>query len=368
MTATRLRWLLLATHVPADGAGGGMVRYVVELARELARRQDVELHVLATSGGRDFFADLVGDRDHVHVALPGPTPVVSLGERLGLASPALNDGFDVVHGTKHLVPRRSRATRLLTVHDMILLDRPADFGLLKRSLLPRPYLGSIHDADAIVCVSEATHARLVAHAPAAAPRASVVPLAASTALLEALPVPLDQLRGRRFALVVGDASPRKNLAVVVRRWADVVGEDDVRLAVVGPPTWGTGGLGDGPLDPRVELLGHVSDDELRWCYDHADLVLCPSLAEGFGLPAAEAAALGAPLLTSSDPALREAAGGWGTSMPDDDPTAFVRTARALLREPPGRRPTASPPRGRSWADVAEETVEVARAVSREATR
>jgi len=146
----------------------------------------------------------------------------------------------------------------------------------------------------------------------------------------------------------------------VQRWAEIAGDADVRLAVVGPPGWGTGGVGAGAPDPRVELLGHVTDAELRWCYENADLVLCPSLAEGFGLPAAEAAAFGAPLLTSHDAALREAAGGWGTSMTTDDPDAFVATARDLLAATAPARPTVTSVR-RTWADVADETVRAVRA-------
>jgi len=357
---TPLRYLLLATHVPADGRGGGMIRYVLELARELEERPDVELHLLVSREARDLAVGLVGDEARAHVSLPAPTAVRSFGERLALSAPVLRHDLDVVHGAKHLVPKRSRATRVLTVHDMILLDRPDDFGRLKKALLPGPYLASVHDSDVILCVSEATRERLAAYTPSALRRTTVVPLAPATALLAAVPAPVPRLAGRRFAVVVGDTSPRKNLALVVQRWAEIAGDADVRLAVVGPPGWGTGGVGDGPADPRVELLGHVSDAELRWCYENADLVLCPSLAEGFGLPAAEAAAFGAPLLTSHDAALREAAAGWGTSMTTDDPEAFVATARELLAAGPATRPPAARP-GRTWADVADETLRAVRA-------
>jgi len=357
---TPLRYLLLATHVPADGRGGGMIRYVLELARELEARPDIELHLLTSREARDLAVDLLGDEKRAHASLPAPTVVRSFGERVALSAPVLRRDFDVVHGAKHLVPKRSRATRVLTVHDMILLDRPDDFGRLKKAMLPGPYLASVHDADVILCVSEATKERLAAYTPSAVRRTTVVPLAPATALLAADPTPVARLDGRRFAVVVGDTSPRKNLALVVQRWAEIAGDADVRLAVVGPPGWGTGGVGAGAPDPRVELLGHVTDAELRWCYENADLVLCPSLAEGFGLPAAEAAAFGAPLLTSHDAALREAAGGWGTSMTTDDPDAFVATARDLLAATAPARPTVTSVR-RTWADVADETVRAVRA-------
>lgn len=43
-----VRWLLMAGHVPPEGRGGRNVRWAVELARALDRRDEVEVH-LATS-------------------------------------------------------------------------------------------------------------------------------------------------------------------------------------------------------------------------------------------------------------------------------------------------------------------------------
>ena len=80
MTPRPLRYLLIGTHVPPSGQGGGMVRYVVQLARGLAARDDVELHVLAGAGAQGAFTHLV-DADRVHT-LPGRGPLVSAVERL----------------------------------------------------------------------------------------------------------------------------------------------------------------------------------------------------------------------------------------------------------------------------------------------
>jgi glycosyltransferase involved in cell wall biosynthesis len=360
VSTPRLRWLVLASHVPADGAGGGMVRYVLDLLSGLAEHPEVELHVLADAAARDLLADIVGDEARVHAMRSAPTPVTSLAERLGLADPVLRAPFDVVHGTKHLVPRTAHGRRVLTVHDMLPLDRPEDFGRAKRALLPGPYLASARDADVLVCVSAATRARLLSYVPSVRDRTVVVPLAPGRALFEAIPRPLPQLAGRRFALVVGDRSPRKNLAMVVDRWSQVAGDDDLRLAVVGPDGWGTDSVGSGVLDPRVELVGRVGDDELRWCYENAAVVLCPSLLEGFGLPAAEAAAFAAPLITSDDPALREAAGGWGTAVSSRQPERFAELTRAALLRGRRRAGTSPLPPRRSWADVADDTVQAVR--------
>jgi glycosyltransferase involved in cell wall biosynthesis len=342
-----------------------MIRYVVELARGLQRSAGVELHVIADEGAADWWAEELDSRDRVHPVRSLPVPVTSLLERRGWGLPTTDSTFDVVHGAKHLLPPASGALRLLTVHDMLPLDRPWDFGAAKRALLRGPYLASVREADAIVCVSAATRDRLCNYVPAAAEKAQVVGLAASSALLSTPSVEVPSLRGSRFALVVGDQSPRKNLPLVIGAWREVVAAvPDAVLAVVGPPGWGTTSLGPGVERLRregsLQLLGHIGDGELRWCYEHARVAAMPSLLEGFGLPAVEARAFGAPLVTSEDPALGEASDGQArivsTTRPDLWAAALIE-AMSVDRE---NGSTAAGP-DRSWDDVAGETMAVARA-------
>jgi len=58
---------------------------------------------------------------------------------------------------------------------------------------------------------------------------------------------------------------------------------------------------------RVHALGYVADAELRWLYRHASGFVLPSLLEGFGLPALEAAQHGLVSLVADIRAQREAA-------------------------------------------------------------
>ncbi len=360
-----LSWLILATHVPASGHLGGMVRYVMEVAQELSVHPDVELSVLTTPGSRRLFADLLGAPERVHVLPDLPTPVRSVLERPGYLVPAFRKEFDVVHGTKHLLPRAGRSRGVLTVHDLLPIDRPQDFGRLKRTALVRPYRASIRGADVLLCNSAATRTRLLADLPGVAPRTAVVPLAMSSSLASAEPAPVPALVGRRFAVVVGDASPRKNLGLVVDAWERLVQTDpDAVLAVVGPQGWGVDDRGArwDRLVARgsVVPLRQIDDGALRWCYENARAALCPSLLEGFGLPAVEALHFGAPLLASTDPALVEASGGAATHLAPDDEAAWVEALKTALGRPrpqPAGRPI------RTWAQVADESVQAVRSLA-----
>ncbi len=354
-----LRWTMLATHVPAGGSLGGVVRYTTELMRALAARDDVELSAVANAAAADTVGEIIGDRDRVSTVPNLATPAMALVER---HLPLPIDGVDVVQGAKHLVPRRTSAFTVLTVHDMLLLDRPDDFGRVKRGLLPGPYRASIRDADLVVCVSEATRERLRAFVPEALHHASVVPLATSSTLRDATPLELAALHDDDFALVVGDSSPRKNLRTLVSAWPAVrAARPGAVLAIAGPPSWGRSEVGELyeslVADGAIAPLGYVSDAQLRWAYEHASVVLCPSLAEGFGLPAAEAMQFGAPVIVSDDAALREVVAGDAAGVVAATDTARWATAVGDAFANPHR---VTGHASRTWADVADDTVEAVR--------
>jgi glycosyltransferase involved in cell wall biosynthesis len=63
--------------------------------------------------------------------------------------------------------------------------------------------------------------------------------------------------------------------------------------------------------PGVKVLGYVSDAQLRWLYQEASAFVLPSLLEGFGMPALEAASQGLVPIVSRDSALSEAVDGLG---------------------------------------------------------
>ena len=357
-----MRYLMIATHVPSTGTGGGMIRYAVELGRHLAERDDVELHVLATADGAAHFRTHLA-HERVHVAPPLPTVLRSLVERHVPLRFLAGRGFDVVHGTKHLVPRRvGRATKVVTAHDMLPLDRPHDFGLIKRWLLRGPYLRSVGESDVVLAVSEATRARLSDYRPQTRRSTHVVPLAVSAALHGVAERAIPELVERDFALVVGDASRRKNLALAVDTWPEVTAQcPKAVLAVAGPPAW-AGDHRGARWSELVALgdvlpLGHVTDGQLRWCYENAAVVLCPSMLEGFGLPAIEAAQFGAHVVTSDDPALCEASAPGARHVPGWAPDRWAPTVVEAMTD----RQVGEPAVGlRVWSDVAEETVRAVR--------
>ncbi|MGI9598116.1 MAG: glycosyltransferase family 4 protein [Acidimicrobiales bacterium] len=354
------RWLVLGSHIPAEGRLGGMIRYTVEVLRALEARPDVDVEVHCQLGAVPFLADELGIAvDRLHPGATGSTVRDSLIERRGLAWLVERRRPDVVFGTKQLVPRRvGDELQVLTVHDLLPFDRPCDFGLAKRFLLPPFYRRSLEEADLLACVSAATRDRLLYHLPSIDRRVVVVPNAMTSTLRSVETEPIAELADRRFALVVGDRSRRKNLGFVVDLWPEVMArQPDAHLAVVGPPGWGRNerlpGLVDLVRSGSASTHELIPDGQLRWAYERSAVTLCPSLLEGFGLPVLEALSFGCPVVISTDPAQAEVAGRRGAAIPVDRPADWVASILDHLR---GSRPTVEPLPERGWAEVAAELV------------
>jgi glycosyltransferase involved in cell wall biosynthesis len=120
---------------------------------------------------------------------------------------------------------------------------------------------------------------------------------------------------------------------------------------------------------RLRVTGRVGTDELVRLYRRAALVVVPSRYEGFGLPAAEAMACGAPVVATRAGALPEVVGvgGGGVLVPPDEPEALAKAIAALLEQPETRRALGARARARieaayAWPRVAARTVSQYRAV------
>ena len=136
----------------------------------------------------------------------------------------------------------------------------------------------------------------------------------------------------RYILFLGSLAPRKNLAGLLRAW-DAIGREfpDTWLVVAGAEgtVFRTEIL---PRAERVHYLGYVADADLPALYAGAAAFALPSFDEGFGLPALEAMACGAPVIVSDGGALPEVAGDAALVFPLSEPDGLAQALKACLRD------------------------------------
>ncbi|PWB79672.1 MAG: glycosyltransferase family 1 protein [Methylocystaceae bacterium] len=164
--------------------------------------------------------------------------------------------------------------------------------------------------------------------------------------------PVDaRLEGRRYFVVCGTIEPRKNHLTLLNVWRELAwrfGPATPKLVVIGKRGWHNENVLDllercEALRPHVIEAAGLSTPALRNLFAGARAVLTPSFDEGFGLPVAEAAAAGAPVIASDIEVFREIGGdaldyidpldglGWRDAIIDYAGPGSKRRADALAR-------------------------------------
>jgi glycosyltransferase involved in cell wall biosynthesis len=150
--------------------------------------------------------------------------------------------------------------------------------------------------------------------------------------------PDPRLAGRQYFVICGAIEPRKNHAVLLEVWRRLIadkGEDAPFLVIAGSPGYRSESVVEAvssspALRRRVIFSSGLSSTALAQVIAGSRALLMPSLAEGFGLPPAEALAVGTPALLSQIPAHSEAVGDFGRFLPANDADAWHREISALM--------------------------------------
>jgi glycosyltransferase involved in cell wall biosynthesis len=233
--------------------------------------------------------------------------------------------FDLVHDNQSLGWGLLRLVRaglptVATVHHPVAIDRRLELAasptLRRRLTLHRWYAFTGMQArvlprlDGVTTVSESSRRDIGAHLGVPAARVEVIPVGIDPG--EFTPPPSGQPRDPDSILVITSADvPLKGLVHLLEALAKLRTERPVRLTVVG--TARPGGPAETALDrlalrDAVRFTGPVPEAELVRLLQTAGVVAIPSLYEGFSLPAIEAMACAAPLVTTDAGALPEVVG------------------------------------------------------------
>jgi glycosyltransferase involved in cell wall biosynthesis/tetratricopeptide (TPR) repeat protein len=172
-----------------------------------------------------------------------------------------------------------------------------------------------------------------------------------------------------YFIYSGGIDFRKNIATLIAAFAQMVRESGAPHALVF-----AGELDKETLHslaerlrcadvlPKMRALGFVSDEELKNLYHGATAMVFPSLYEGFGLPALEAMACGAPVIASRRGSLPEIVERTGLLVEPESFDEIAGAMIALASDESLRERLAEESRRRAqkfrWEEVAEKTFRV----------
>jgi glycosyltransferase involved in cell wall biosynthesis len=313
--------LLIAAVSSATGPSG-ICRHAYNLVRCAIRGTEVKQVALVVGKWQElYFRDLFKLENAKVLIISIDIPNKALARNLwylhGLPRLTEGLGVDVLH-LSFPVPIHKTAIRcpiVVSLHDLYPYEEPDNFGfpkvLFNRMLLEQ----CLEEVDRIACVSETTLSRLRARFPRLAhKKALAIHNCVTIQHCKSKALSWEQ---HHYFLMVAQHRANKNIPLALEVFdqllcGGILPKDTLLILVgnQGPETLKISKVAKRRLlRKNVKLVMGVSDEELKWLYQNCNLLIAPSLAEGFGLPVVEALLCGARVICSDIPAFREIGGG-----------------------------------------------------------
>lgn len=352
----------------------GMRRYLLNLLRSLQSQAEEHRYIRLYPDPRVYRRGLSAKKTLGKLAW----------ELWGVQKRALDRGVDVLHCPYWASPLWPRVPTVVTVPDVVpILDRPG-FEIYRRRLASRMYYwlvaAAARRASAVIALSQSAAKDISRLVGVSAERIYVTPLAVEPRFRRQTPHDVSEVvlrygLSRPYVVFVGAGFDyRKDLPTAMKAFKRVRRQSDrpLQLVVVGDARVTAGTASAEPHQTARELglrtgadvncVGFVDEQDLPALYTGAEVLLCTSQYEGFGLSVLEAMACEVPVLVSDIPALRELCGAAGTYAAPQSEQAFSSQLADLLRCEDLRKSKAElgleRARASTWDRVARQTTDV----------
>ena len=232
-------------------------------------------------------------------------------------------GLDLVHHAGGTVPARRSAPAVLTLHDLQPLEARTTHSWIKRGYLGQAVPAALRASRRVAVPSEFVRRTVLERFRTPPEQVVVVPHAVP---LRPPGTPRDTLVARYgltgpVVLYPAITYPHKDHATLLAAFERVLDRHPDAVLVL------SGGVGSsepslqaqiaasGALRSHVKRVGRIPEADVAGLLAIADVVAVPSRYEGFGLPALEAMAAGAPVVATDATSLPEVVGEAGRLVP-----------------------------------------------------
>lgn len=349
----------------------GTGQYTFHLLRYFAKHPEIDFHLYH----RD---PLQGDLPPETNTLPAgggwhyhPVKPVRGWLRLGLSFYlATHARHDVWWSPAHYMPTVTHANRsIVTIHDLAYeyfpdLFLPSDLYKLKNWTR-----SAVSIASKIIAVSNATQHDLTSLYNVPVEKITVIHNGFDSDIFNTDHTDKSLLENwdlkiGNYILFLGTIQPRKNAIKLVQAF-HLLKEQGYKgkLVIAGNIGWladeTLSVIKNSPDAKNIVLTGYVSDEARKALYSYCDVYVLPSLYEGFGVPAIEAMATGAPVAVANNSSLPEVLGSAGTLFNATDPADIARAIQELKSDREyWIKKSLTRAKAFSWEKCAEETLKV----------
>lgn len=203
-------------------------------------------------------------------------------------------------------PLYSSPPFVFTIHDLNHIHFNPNSSALKRAYYRLFLKPACHRAFKVITVSEFSRRNIVEWSNV--PEDKVINVG-NGAGAEYCPDGKSYTPGYPYIFWVGNCKPHKNLPRLLEAFLLSGVKNDVKLVLAGEMDKSTVALvKEKGLESHIVFAGLLPDEKMPSYYRGAEVLVFPSLYEGFGLPVLEAMACGTPVVTSNCTALPEVAG------------------------------------------------------------
>lgn len=305
-----------------EGGKSGLSAYICNLLRALQLEDTQNNYDLLMARDEAELVPLTNPRFKKRLSPPFINrPVVNLAwHNAGLPQTK----YDLLHIPSYRrIPLLKRTKVVATVHDLAAFSVDAKYDRA-RMLFNRKFAPAmIRRADHVIAVSEHTKNDIVRFTGYPEDKITVIYSGIDHDLFHPAPAEearrtLAELHGLEkpfFVYVSRLEHPAKNHVRLIEAFERFKLESDsAHQLVLAGADWSGADLiraraAQSPVNSDIVFLGFVPGDSLPLLYSGCDLMVFPSLFEGFGFPVLEALACGAPVACSNTSAMKEIAGG-----------------------------------------------------------
>lgn len=287
---------------------GGVRRYVINLIEGMRNYPEIDLVIFYNT--KKLLGTFPGMNE---IALfPDNKNLLLIYDLLVLPFFALKYQVDILHLPKSSSNFFPFLKKITTLHDLIPISHPETEKITNRLYWKIHFWLSAKFSNQLITDSDFSRNEIIKKYKVDKNKITTIYLGVDAKFKKTNNDEIQNLKrkyhlSKRFILMVGTIQPRKNIQRSIEAIEDYNHNNDqqVELVILGRFGW--------KIDPSsinnsfTKIIGFVPEHELPIFYSAAQMLLFPSIAEGFGFPIIEAQACGCPVITSNTSSMAEIA-------------------------------------------------------------